>query len=117
MNENVVIFIIRKILMPFLILLCFYNVYKNKKVTLRVIFLYLFSLFSVFAHTVSFRHNTYYDIIDKFLILVIYPIGFLILSLLFFKTKNENVEKEKSKYIALLILFIITEVLFIFNIF
>ena len=80
-------------------------------------FLYVFSLFLGFAHTISFRHKIYYDILDKFLILVIYPIGFLILSLLFFKAKNEDVAKEKNKYIGILAFFLIVEVLYIFNIF
>lgn len=117
MSENAVIFVIRKILMPFLILLCFYHVSRNKKVTLRIMFLYVFSLFLGFAHTVSFRYKIYYDIFDKLLILTIYPIGFLILSLLFFKAKNENVDKARKKYIGILAFFLIVEVLYIFNIF
>lgn len=117
MSEEALMFIVRKILIPFFMLLCFYDVYKNKRNILRILFSYVFILFSSFAHTVSFRHKTYYDIFDKLLILLIYPIGFLILSFLFFKAKNEYVEKGKNKYIAILILFVISEILYIFSMF
>lgn len=76
MSEEFVILIFRKTLLPFTILFCFYHVYRNKKATLNIIFFYVFSLFLIFSNTFSYRHKIYYDIFDKFLILVIYPICF-----------------------------------------
>ncbi|GFN35267.1 hypothetical protein [Tepidimicrobium xylanilyticum] len=117
MSEEAVIFIFRKILIPFSILFSFYRVYKNKKVTLRTMFSYVLYLYLVFSKTYPSSHRIHYDIIDKLLILVLYPIGFLKLSLSFFKVKTEDIDKEKNKYIAILIFFVIVEFLFIFNIF
>ncbi|MFA5524208.1 MAG: hypothetical protein WDA24_07605 [Tissierellales bacterium] len=117
MSEVAVIFIIRKILVPFIVLFCFYQVYRNKKVTYNIVFFYVFSLFIMFTRTFSFRHESYYDIIDKILILGLYPIGFLILSFLFYKGKNKDMTEKKYKYIASLVLLIIVEILFVIDIF
>ena len=117
MSEEVLILIVRKILIPFFIFICFYFLYKNRRTTLDVMFLYVFNLFTSFTATTSFRHETPYDIFDKFLILLIYPLGFILLSRIFFKTSDRNIKKERNRYIRILIFFIIAEALYIFNIF
>ena len=117
-SHVMVIFIFRKILIPLSILFCFYRIYKNKIVTLDIIFSLIFIMFLIFARTYSFNYsNIHYDVFDKIFILIIYPICFLILSYLFLNTKSRIDKNKRYKYIIISAFFIIVEILYILNIF
>lgn len=116
-SQEMVVFIFRKILIPFSILFCIYRIHKKKGVTIDIIFSLAFMLFLIFARTYSPKYKIYYDVFDKILILIISPICFSIFSFLYFTNKSESDNKEIYKYITILLFFIIVESLYIMNIF
>lgn len=114
-SHEIIIQVFRKILIPFSILFSIYRMRKNKGVTIELMFFLNFLLFLIFSRTHSFRYNDPYDIFDKLLIFIIYPICFLISSLSFFKAKRRMDRKEIYQYMGVLISFIIVVALYALN--
>lgn len=109
-NQDVALFIFRKISLVISILYSLYHVYKKKKITLHRIFHLIFVLFLTFSYTYTYS----YDFLDKLIIFIIHPICFLVLSVLFFK-KNDVDIKEKKLYILVFIFFVIVELLYFYR--
>ena len=110
LNEDMILFIFRKISLVISILYSLYHVYKKKKITLHRIFHLIFVLFLTFSYTYTYG----YDFLDKLIIFIIHPICFLVLSVLFLK-KNDVDIKEKKLYILVFIFFVIVELLYFYR--
>lgn len=110
LNQDVVVFIIRKVFLVIGLLFYLYKVIKNKKIKSHDIFSLPFILFLAFTRT--FIYNL--DFWDKLIILILYPTSFFTLSFLFFKY-NEVDRKERNKYIIIFIFFVIVELLYIYR--
>ncbi len=117
MSQEAVVLIFRKILIPFSILFSVYRMYRNKRADLNIIFSLVIMLFLIFSGTYSYREHFHYDVIDKFLILAIYPICFLGSSLLFLINRDKGDKEEAYRYIGVLVFFVVVEILYIVDIF
>lgn len=114
-DQEVAIFIYRKVLVIFAMVLSIYRLFRKHDI-FKIIFLFAFMYFLIFSHTAFTKIS--YDIFDKMIILFIAPAFFLFFSIMFFqekKMKGEYNKEEKKKYYATLALFIITELLLIFR--
>ncbi|MBU5255312.1 hypothetical protein [Tissierella praeacuta] len=117
MDQNIINFIIKKVIIPLYLSYRLYNIIKSIKqqksniISFTKLFQPIVFLFLVFSYT----HYFNYDILDEVMIFIAFPILFLIESVLFFKNKADWTAKEKIIYITILSSFIITELLYVFK--